>query len=535
MNIFKLFNLARAKFILIIFIIFIKEVGLLVHIFSYKFVIEFFAEEKPTLNLGLTLVMLIAPLGIFILFSFLKGWIFSLLEMDIRNKLSDIIIKKIQNSSYFDLKFNRNSMISWFNYDLRLALEIIGNFLNIVTPLISIFGAISLMIILSLNWSWILILSTMILSLVLLLFQQKINKFASGPVMNLSRNSEIFSQHNLGLLNSFKSFYFHNKIEKFKQLFYTSYKNFSEKQIKEYKKVTKLNVWLNVLFSISVAFIIMEISVLTFYNFYSLTVFLSLLLYSNRLHSDIGGIVLALFSYKQSSFLFDKIVEDNNLPVQKIMIEEPIDSIEFQNVSFKFEDKTIVDNFNFVFEKNKKYLISAPNGAGKSTLIKIISGVYDTYEGKILINNNYEQKELHQKYLRDQIGLIDNQNLIFNTSLKNNITLFAENPDYQKLNSILTSLEIDFDLEAQISSNNLSEGQKQKIVFARLQYSPIKFWLIDEAFDNIQKDYSNILLGQLLKNPEFTIIFVSHHISDLQKLGFDEIINLEKNNHEKNS
>ncbi|MDW2921724.1 hypothetical protein R7X17_03560 [Mesomycoplasma ovipneumoniae] len=236
MNIFKLFNLARAKFILIIFIIFIKEVGLLVHIFSYKFVIEFFAEEKPTLNLGLTLVMLIAPLGIFILFSFLKGWIFSLLEMDIRNKLSDIIIKKIQNSSYFDLKFNRNSMISWFNYDLRLALEIIGNFLNIVTPLISIFGAISLMIILSLNWSWILILSTMILSLVLLLFQQKINKFASGPVMNLSRNSEIFSQHNLGLLNSFKSFYFHNKIEKFKQLFYTSYKNFSEKQIKEYKK-----------------------------------------------------------------------------------------------------------------------------------------------------------------------------------------------------------------------------------------------------------------------------------------------------------
>ncbi|MHA0305556.1 ATP-binding cassette domain-containing protein, partial [Mesomycoplasma ovipneumoniae] len=190
----------------------------------------------------------------------------------------------------------------------------------------------------------------------------------------------------------------------------------------------------------------MEISVLTFYNFYSLTVFLSLLLYSNRLHSDIGGIVLALFSYKQSSFLFDKIVEDNNLPEQKIMVEEPINSIKFKNVSFKFEDQTIVDNFNFIFEKNKKYLISAPNGGGKSTLIKIISGVYDTYEGKILINNNYEQKELGQKYLRNQIGLIDNQNLIFNTSLKNNITLFAENPDYQKLNSILKSLEIDFDL-----------------------------------------------------------------------------------------
>ncbi|WP_341515467.1 hypothetical protein [Mesomycoplasma ovipneumoniae] len=219
MNVFKLFNLARAKFILIFFIIFIKEAGLLVHIFSYKFVIDFFSEEKPTLNLGLTLVMLIAPLGIFILFSFLKGWIFSLLEMDIRNKLSDIIIKKIQNSSYFDLKFNRNSMISWFNYDLRLALEIIGNFLNIITPLISIFGGISLMIILSLNWSWILILSTMILSIVLLLFQQKINKFASGPVMNLSTNSEIFSQYNLGLLNSFKSFYFHNKIENLNNYF----------------------------------------------------------------------------------------------------------------------------------------------------------------------------------------------------------------------------------------------------------------------------------------------------------------------------
>ncbi|WP_232510559.1 hypothetical protein [Mesomycoplasma dispar] len=70
-------------------------------------------------------------------------------------------------------------------------------------------------------------------------------------------------------------------------------------------------------------------------------------------------------------------------------------------------------------------------------------------------------------------------------------------------------------------------------MLARLKYSPIKFWLIDEALDNVQKDYSKILINELLENPEFTVIFVSHHIDDSQKLEFDKIIKLKENEYEK--
>ncbi|MXR12197.1 ABC transporter ATP-binding protein [Mycoplasma flocculare] len=535
MSFSKLFSFAKLKFIAIILIIFIKEAGFLAHIFSYKFIFEFLTEKKPTFDLSLSLTLLIVPLAIFIVFTFLKGWLFSILEMDIRNKLSDIIIKKIQNSDYCDLKFNKNAMLSWFNYDLRQSLEAIESFLNIISPMISIITGVSLMIVLSPRWGWILIITTLFLSFILLLFQKKINKYASDPVMKLSEDSETFSKYNLGLLNSFKAFFFHNKKEKFKQLFYNSYKNFSKNQIKEYKKLTKLNLALTILFNLSIVIVLIELSLLTFYKFYSLTIFLSLLLYSNRFNSDIGNVVLGLFQFKQSGFLLDKIVNEGDLPEQKIVPEEEINKISFENVNFSFDDKIVLDNFNFEFEKNKKYLVSAPNGTGKSTLIKLISGVYNNYQGKIMINNNYDQKNLDQKYLRRQIGFIDNQNLIFESSLKNNITLFDENPDYQKLNLILKSLEIDFELEKEISDSKLSEGQKQKIVFARLKYSPIKFWLIDEAFDNIQKDYSKILISQLLENPEFTVVFISHHISEWQKSNFNQIIELRGNSYEKNS
>ncbi|WP_232510558.1 hypothetical protein [Mesomycoplasma dispar] len=309
MRFFELISFSKFKFFIIIFIIMMKEIGFSVHIFGYRFIFEFLTEQKPIFNLGLSLILLLVPVCFFIIFTFLKGWIFSHLESDIRNKLSDIIISKVQNSQYSELKFNKNSMISWFNYDLKMGLESIGNLLKIITPIISLISGIVLTIILSPKWGWILILTTLILSLFLLFLQQKINNFASKPVMNLSKQSEIISQNNLGLLNSFKSFYFHNKIGKFKELFLNSYKKYSEDQIKEYKKLTKLDITLTILFNLSTIIILIELTFLTLYNFYSLTIFLSLLLYSNRFNTDIGNILLSNFWFKQSSSLLDKILK----------------------------------------------------------------------------------------------------------------------------------------------------------------------------------------------------------------------------------
>ncbi|CNR99593.1 transport ATP-binding protein MsbA [Salmonella enterica subsp. enterica serovar Typhimurium str. DT104] len=119
--------------------------------------------------------------------------------------------------------------------------------------------------------------------------------------------------------------------------------------------------------------------------------------------------------------IFEKIDTKNE---KKIVLQELISEINLQNLNFSYSPETrVFSNLNLSFVKNKKYAIISPSGKGKSSLLKLISGVLTNYEGKILINNSIEYKELEPKQLRKHIALTTNENIIFEDTLANNITL----------------------------------------------------------------------------------------------------------------
>lgn len=210
-------------------------------------------------------------------------------------------------------------------------------------------------------------------------------------------------------------------------------------------------------------------------------------------------------------------------------MQELISEINLQNLNFSYNPETrVFSNLNLSFEKNKKYAIISPSGKGKSSLLKLISGVLTNYEGKILINNSIEYKELDPKQLRKHIALTTNENIIFEDTLANNITLWDKNPDLDLLNSLIKKYKIDnfSKPETEISSKNLSEGEKQKVALARLEYKNLDIWCLDEALDNIFKEDAFEIYSDLLSKPNKTIFIASHHIPEKIKPMFDQIIEI---------
>ena len=100
-------------------------------------------------------------------------------------------------------------------------------------------------------------------------------------------------------------------------------------------------------------------------------------------------------------------------------------NITFKNVTFKYDEKVIIDNFSYTFEKNKSYAIVGPSGAGKSTILNLLMGLYKDYEGSI----NYDENEisiLNQDSIYDVLSLIEQKVFMFDASLYNNITMYNE-------------------------------------------------------------------------------------------------------------
>ncbi|WP_434337096.1 ATP-binding cassette domain-containing protein [Mesomycoplasma conjunctivae] len=526
MKIFVLIKMAKLNFFIYFSLIFMENISLSFNIYSYTFIVQHL-NNYPQPTFGLTTSILFWVISVFVALSLrlIRPLLSSRIKETIRNQLSFKIIEKIQNSSYVDIKFKSNSMLSLINYDMVEALNMIDSFTTVFNSLIAIITNIIFMILLSPQWSWILILSAFIFSIIGIFFQFFLNQYGQKLSNQFSNIHQELSQYSNKHIQTFKTFFLHNQIFSFKNLIEHGFSKFTSKRTKILKKSSSISLIATFVTTMFTGILLLEVTLLTFYNYYDVSIFLSLMLYSLDFSGSFGDIIVQTFMLSIRGQYLSNII--SKVPTTKVNRElnKAIEKISISNLSFVFEDKTLFSGINFDILPGKKYLIDGPSGTGKSTLLKTILGVYPDYQGNILINDELEINQVSSSSLRQQIGFIDNQNIIFDASLQDNITLFDTQVDLQKLNKILDTLKIDWlKLEDNINVNKLSEGQKQKIVLARLKYSNIKFWVVDEALDNIQKDHAELTIDNLLGDPDLTILFVSHHISADLREKFDEVI-----------
>ncbi len=192
--------------------------------------------------------------------------------------------------------------------------------------------------------------------------------------------------------------------------------------------------------------------------------------------------------------------------------------IEIKNLSFSYVyNKKILNNLNLKIHKGDKIGIIGATGTGKSTLVDIISGLVESYKGKILLDN----KELNSKdyFWGKDLGYVSQDSFMFNDTIKYNIS-FNNNSDSDKIYKILKIVEIEKfvrskkgKLNSIIGENaiNLSGGQIQRIGLARALYNNPKLLILDEAFSAMDIKTENKIINKVFSNfKDMTIINIAH-------------------------
>jgi subfamily B ATP-binding cassette protein MsbA len=209
--------------------------------------------------------------------------------------------------------------------------------------------------------------------------------------------------------------------------------------------------------------------------------------------------------------------------------------IELRNISFKYKDEYVLKDFSLIIPKGQSVALVGQSGSGKSTLANLIPRFYDVNEGEILIDGT-DIRKIKKRSLRELMGLVTQESILFNDSVKNNIILgvdHASDEDIMNAAMIANAHEFIKDLPNQYennigdSGNMLSGGQRQRLSIARAVLKNPPIMILDEAtsaLDTESEQLVQMALEKMMENR--TSIVIAHRLSTIQKA--DVIVVIQK-------
>jgi subfamily B ATP-binding cassette protein MsbA len=216
-------------------------------------------------------------------------------------------------------------------------------------------------------------------------------------------------------------------------------------------------------------------------------------------------------------------------------LKEKIQSIDFKNVSFRYQKDWILQNLNFSIQKGETVALVGASGSGKSTLADLLLRFMDPENGEILIN----QKPLTSIQLnqwREKLSVVTQAPILFNDSIRQNVTLwnksFSEKlvkEALQKANALDFSINTPLGLDTLIGENggNLSGGQKQRLTIARALINEPELLILDEATSALDSESESLVQEAIKKALEGrTALVIAHRLSTIQNA--DKIVVLKK-------
>ena len=230
--------------------------------------------------------------------------------------------------------------------------------------------------------------------------------------------------------------------------------------------------------------------------------------------------------------------------------EEKIDfqsSLEFKNIFFKYpgSEKLVMNNFNFLINKNKKIGIFGPSGSGKTTFLDLLIGLLAPSKGMILADGM--KVNLNSKIWRNRVSYVPQFNYLIDDTLINNIAFGQDEKNIDKklvedlLNLTMLKQEIvdknpkKMDMIVGERGINLSGGQIQRVGIARALYKKPQILILDEPTSSLDNENERLIIENICKMENITLIIVSHRESslnncdELYKFENGKIIKYEKN------
>ena len=204
--------------------------------------------------------------------------------------------------------------------------------------------------------------------------------------------------------------------------------------------------------------------------------------------------------------------------------------IEFKNVSFRYGEQWILKDINLTIPKGKTIAIVGQSGSGKSPLVDLIPRYYDVQEGEVLIDG-INVKDLGINDLRQLIGNVNQEAILFNDSFRNNISFGVDNATDEQIEEaarianaydFIMASEACFDTNIGDRGGRLSGGQRQRVSIARAILKNPPILILDEATSALDTESERLVqdaLERLMKTR--TTVAIAHRLSTIKNA--DEI------------
>lgn len=229
----------------------------------------------------------------------------------------------------------------------------------------------------------------------------------------------------------------------------------------------------------------------------------------------------------------DKILKAENTikePASPKHIASFEHQIEFRHVSFRYGEQWVLRDINLVIEKGKTVALVGQSGSGKSTLVDLIPRYYDVQEGEVLIDGiNVKELDIHD--LRQLIGNVNQEAILFNDSFRNNITFGVDSATQEQVeqaakianaHEFIMQTEHGYDTNIGDRGGRLSGGQRQRVSIARAILKNPPILILDEATSALDTESERLVqdaLERLMKTR--TTVAIAHRLSTIKNA--DEI------------
>lgn len=213
------------------------------------------------------------------------------------------------------------------------------------------------------------------------------------------------------------------------------------------------------------------------------------------------------------------------------LVESMGEKISFKDVSFSYDDsdKEVLHDINCEFLPGRSYAIVGGSGSGKSTFLNLLMAANNSYKGEISIGGK-DLKTISPDSLYDLMTVIQQNVFIFNSSIKDNVTMFRDFSDESIEEAVskahLQELIIDRgeDYLCGESGKSLSGGEKQRISIARSLLKKSSILLADEVTSALDAKTSLEVINEILELDEMTRIVVTHSLEEAVLRRYDEIV-----------
>ena len=236
---------------------------------------------------------------------------------------------------------------------------------------------------------------------------------------------------------------------------------------------------------------------------------------------------------QESSAAGDRIFEilDTKPAISNVKNPTPLNSfnheIKFDNVSFHYEDseELVLKKLNFSVKQGEILALVGPSGGGKSTLVDLLPRFYDPTEGKILIDG-IDTKETKIEDLRALMGIVTQETILFNVSIKNNIAYGLKNYSFEKIvdaakaanaHNFIMELPKEYDTIIGERGLKVSGGQRQRLSIARAILKNPKIMIFDEATSALDNE-SELLVQEAIERMMVnrTTFVIAHRLSTIR-------------------